>query len=158
MRILVRKTIKVKNTLDTRQIAYLVQCAGQFKSDVRIEEDDKFINAKSIMGVISLAIKKTPVLKMPLLAVACIPISIYQAASVSIDCMIIALGIYSIAYFIYMSQAEENSLTSRDIAVFTVICIILGLCKLTYLAFIFLLLLVPLKNYQNLSSVCGLGR
>ena len=58
MRILVRKTIKVKNTLDTRQIAYLVQCAGQFKSDVRIEEDDKFINAKSIMGVISLAIKE----------------------------------------------------------------------------------------------------
>ena len=58
MRILVRKTIKVKNTLDTRQIAYLVQCAGQFKSDIRIEEDEKFINAKSIMGVISLAIKE----------------------------------------------------------------------------------------------------
>ena len=109
----------------------------------------RIFNLVFYAGVISLAIKKTPVLKMPLLAVACIPISIYQAASVSIDCMIIALGIYSIAYFIYMSQAEENSLTSRDIAVFTVICIILGLCKLTYLAFIFLLLLVPLKNYQN---------
>lgn len=58
MRILVRKTIKVKNTLDTRQIAYLVQCAGQFKSDIRIEEEEKYINAKSIMGVISLAIKE----------------------------------------------------------------------------------------------------
>lgn len=36
----------------------LVQCAGQFKSDIRIEEDEKFINAKSIMGTISLAIKE----------------------------------------------------------------------------------------------------
>ena len=54
MKKLVRRTIKVKNTLDTRQIAYLVQCAGQFKSDIRIEEDEKFINAKSIMGTISL--------------------------------------------------------------------------------------------------------
>lgn len=58
MKKLVSKTIKVKNTLDTRQVAYLVQCAGQFKSDIRIEEDDKRINAKSIMGTISLAIKE----------------------------------------------------------------------------------------------------
>ncbi len=58
MKKLVSKTIKVKNTLDTRQVAYLVQCAGQFKSDIRIEEDEKRINAKSIMGAISLAIKE----------------------------------------------------------------------------------------------------
>ena len=58
MKKLVRKTIKVKNTLDTRQIAYLVQCAGQFKSDICIEEDEKRINAKSILGTISLAIKE----------------------------------------------------------------------------------------------------
>lgn len=58
MKKLVSKTIKVKNTLDTRQVAYLVQCAGQFKSDIRIEEEDKRINAKSIMGTISLAIKE----------------------------------------------------------------------------------------------------
>lgn len=58
MKKLVSKTIKVKNTLDTRQVAYLVQCAGQFKSDIRIEEDEKRINAKSIMGTISLAIKE----------------------------------------------------------------------------------------------------
>ena len=56
MKKLVRRTIKVKNTLDTRQIAYLVQCAGQFKSDIRIEEDEKFINAKSIMGMMSLVL------------------------------------------------------------------------------------------------------
>ena len=58
MKELVSKTIKVKNTLDTRQVAYLVQCAGQFKSDIRIEEDEKRINAKSIMGTIALAIKE----------------------------------------------------------------------------------------------------
>ena len=56
MKKLVRRTIKVKNTLDTRQIAYLVQCAGQFKSDIRIEEDEKFINAKSIMGMMALGL------------------------------------------------------------------------------------------------------
>lgn len=100
-------------------------------------------------GIVSLAIRKTPVLKLPLMVVACIPITIYQAASVSIDSMIIALAIYIVAYFIYMNQAEEKSITNKDIIIFSVICIILGLCKLTYLAFIFLLLLVPFENYEK---------
>ena len=55
---MVQKEINVKSTFDTRQIAYLVQCAGQFKSDVRLDKEDKKINAKSIMGTISLAISE----------------------------------------------------------------------------------------------------
>ncbi len=58
MKKLVRKTIKVKNNLDARQIAYLVQCAGQFKSEISIEEEEKRINAKSMMCIISLALKE----------------------------------------------------------------------------------------------------
>ena len=99
-------------------------------------------------ALISLAIRKTPIFKMPLLAVSCIPISIYQAASISIDSMIIGLGILAIAYFMYMLKSEENSLDIKNIIVFTVICLILGLCKVTYLAFIFLLLMVPRKNFK----------
>lgn len=109
----------------------------------------RFFNLFFYAAVISLAIRKTPVLKLPLLVVATIPISIYQSASVSIDCMIIGLGILAVAYFIYMCHAKEKSITVKEIAIFTVICILLGLCKLTYLAFIFLLLLVPFKNYQK---------
>ena len=100
-------------------------------------------------GVVSLAIKKTPVLKIPLLAVACIPIAFYQASSASIDSMIIGLSILSVAYFIYMCRAEERSLTTKNIGIFTVICLFLGLCKLPYLAFILLLLFVPSKKFEK---------
>ena len=99
-------------------------------------------------GLVSLAVRKTPVLKMPLLAVACIPIAMYQAASVSIDSMIIGLAILAIAYFIYMFKAPKESLELKDVLIFTVICILLGLCKLTYLAFIFLIFLVPRDNFN----------
>lgn len=100
-------------------------------------------------GLISLAIKKTPVLKMPLLAVSCIPISIYQAASLSIDSMIIGLAILAVAYFLYLYKAEKNSLGIREVAMFSALCLILGLCKLPYLAFIFLLLLIPFDNFEK---------
>lgn len=96
--------------------------------------------------LISLAIRKTPYLKIPLLAVACIPITIYQAASLSIDSMIFGLGILAVAYFIYMVKSPVEN---RDIAIFAVICLLLGLCKLPYLAFIFLLLFVPFENYTD---------
>ncbi|WP_405297487.1 DUF2142 domain-containing protein, partial [Methanobrevibacter sp.] len=100
-------------------------------------------------GLISLAIKKTPVLKMPMLAVACIPISIYQAASLSIDSMIIGLAILAIAYFLYLYKAEKNSLGVKQVVMFSALCLILGLCKLPYLAFIFLLLLIPFDNFEK---------
>lgn len=100
-------------------------------------------------GLISLAIKKAPVLKIPLLAVACIPISIYQASSLSIDSMIIGLAILAVAYFLHLYKAPENSIGVREVAIFSALCLILGLCKLPYLAFVFLMLLIPFDNFEK---------
>lgn len=99
--------------------------------------------------LVSYAIKKTPYLKIPLLAVACIPISIFQAGSVSIDSMLFGLGILTISYFIYMCKSEKNSLTNKELIIFSGICLLFGLCKLPYLLFIFLLLLIPKENFKD---------
>ena len=103
--------------------------------------------------VVSLAVRKSPSLKVPLMIVACIPIAIYHAASVSIDAMIFALGLLAIAYFIYMCQSDESSLDNKDILVYSIICLLLGLCKLPYLAFIFLLLFVPKANFRKYNII-----
>lgn len=97
----------------------------------------------------SLAVKKTPNLKIPFIVIACLPITIYQASSASIDSMIMGLGLLAIAYFIYMYKSEENSLENKEIIIFTIICLLLGLCKLTYLALIFLLFFIPSENFKN---------
>ena len=109
----------------------------------------RIFNLISYAFLISLAIKKTPVLKVPLLAVACIPLSIYQAASVSIDSMIIGLGILTIAYFIYLYKSDAQSLDTKHVALFCGLSLLLGLCKLPYLAFVFLILLVPQDNFKD---------
>ena len=100
-------------------------------------------------GIISLAVKKTPCLKMPLIAIACIPVALYHASSVSIDAMIFALGILAIAYFLHMHESEDLSLENKHIIIYSVICLLLGLCKLPYLAFIFLLLLIPKSRFKT---------
>ena len=123
----------------------------------------RMFNLICYAGLISLAIKKVDEFKIPLLVVATIPITIYQAASMSIDSMVIGLGILAVAYFIHMCTAEKKTLKNRDIIIFSVITLLLGLCKLPYLAFIFLLLFIPRDNFgedcyvNRLMLICIVG-
>lgn len=48
--------LELKEGLDARPIALLVQEANQYASSVYIEVDNKKINAKSIMGMMSLSL------------------------------------------------------------------------------------------------------
>ena len=53
---MVKETFKIKNKvgLHARPAAIFVQAAAKFKSDITIEKDGKSVNAKSILGVLSL--------------------------------------------------------------------------------------------------------
>lgn len=113
----------------------------------------RIFNLISYAFLVSLAVKKIPALKMPLLAIACIPLSIYQAASLSIDSMIFGLGFCLVAYFVYMCNAEDGTLGYKHIISFTAITILFGLCKLPYLAFIFLLFLVPKRKFAGIEHL-----
>ena len=47
-------TVQLRGGLDARPIAMLVQVASRFESSVYIETQNKRVNAKSIMGMMSL--------------------------------------------------------------------------------------------------------
>ena len=53
---MVRKPVTIRNSMDMemRPIPHLVQEASQYKSRIFIEMNDKKINAKSVMGMMSL--------------------------------------------------------------------------------------------------------
>jgi catabolite repression HPr-like protein len=48
--------IRLENGLEARPIALLVQVASQYESAVYIEYGDKRVNAKSIMGMMTLVL------------------------------------------------------------------------------------------------------
>ena len=48
--------VEMQDGLEARPIAMLVQTASQFKSRIYLEIQEKRVNAKSIMGVMSLAL------------------------------------------------------------------------------------------------------
>lgn len=51
-------TINLRSGLQARPAALFVQEANKFSSDVHLEKDGKSVNAKSIMGVMSLVIPR----------------------------------------------------------------------------------------------------
>lgn len=50
--------VKLKTGLQARQAALFVQEANRFAADVFLEKEGKKVNAKSIMGVMSLAVAR----------------------------------------------------------------------------------------------------
>ncbi|SFE93773.1 HPr family phosphocarrier protein [Alteribacillus iranensis] len=56
---MVEKTVEVRIStgLQARPAALFVQEANRFQSDIFIEREEKKINAKSIMGIMSLAVR-----------------------------------------------------------------------------------------------------
>lgn len=48
--------INLESGLEARPVAQLVQVASQFESKIFLEVEDKHVNAKSIMGMMSLGL------------------------------------------------------------------------------------------------------
>ena len=55
---MIKKSVKIRlsNGLEARPVALLVQVASQFESTVYLETSDKRVNAKSIMGMMTLCL------------------------------------------------------------------------------------------------------
>ena len=100
-------------------------------------------------SLISYAVKKTPILKIPTIAMACIPVAIQQGASASIDATFIGLGIVTIAYFFYMLKSEDGTIENKEILIFSLLSLLLGMTKLPFLAIILLLVCVPESKFKE---------
>ena len=49
-------TVHLSGSLENRPIAMIVQLASQFRSEIHLESDNRSINAKSIMGMMTMGI------------------------------------------------------------------------------------------------------
>ena len=52
----ITKVVKCASGLHNKQATYFIQKANDFRSSIWIEADDRKINAKSLLGVLSMAI------------------------------------------------------------------------------------------------------
>jgi len=53
---MIEKKVKAATDLEAKSAALFVQTANKFTSNIKVKIDNKIVNAKSIMGIISLGI------------------------------------------------------------------------------------------------------
>ena len=112
----------------------------------------RFFNLLLYGSICAVAIKKAPIFKVPLIIASCIPIAIYQGASMSIDSTINAFSILSIGYFLYMFDSQDKSINWKEILIFFSACLLAGIIKAPYLLLGFLLYLVPKEKFKTFNQ------
>lgn len=100
-------------------------------------------------AIVGIAIKKTPIFKVPFALVTMLPMSVYMASSLSIDSSINSLGLLAIAMFFKMYSSSDNSIEMKEILLFDLVVFLCAICKMLYIFLIFLLLLIPISKFTN---------
>lgn len=100
-----------------------------------------------------LAIKMIPQWKLPLFFVACLPMSVQQAASFNPDATINALAFLLIAYYVRLLCAPEASIRGKHLSIFAVLAALLTLSKVTNVLFVALILTIPNNRFRNRRNI-----
>lgn len=100
-------------------------------------------------SIVAYAVKKTPILKIPFIFIACLPLAVIHGASMSIDSIINSLALLVIAYFLFLIKSKDKEIDNKKLLFFMLLIIILGLCKLSFIAFAFLVLFIPKNKFKD---------
>ncbi|MDD2458683.1 MAG: DUF2142 domain-containing protein [Eubacteriales bacterium] len=111
----------------------------------------RLLNLFTYIGLTYLSIKIMPIYKTFMLAVGLLPMSIYQASSISADAIINGFLFLFIAMIIQLSlQVKKISLIQLILPSF--LLYIVYLAKPAYLPVALLIFIIPLANYHKLSA------
>lgn len=94
-----------------------------------------------------IAIKSSPIMKMPMFVVACLPLSVELGASLNMDALTLSLSLLVIAYFFKLYKS--SSISKKDIMKFFTLILILSLTKVTLGIFSLLILIIPRDKFEN---------
>lgn len=94
-------------------------------------------------------LKKTSIYKNIFLVIALLPMSVYQAASVSYDALINGLSILFIGLCFDMAYGEKEKLTWKDTMLLGGVLAVLFMCKYIYICLGILVFLIPKEKFGD---------
>ncbi|MCE7697943.1 MAG: DUF2142 domain-containing protein [Methanobacterium paludis] len=98
--------------------------------------------------LVYLAIRVIPVHKWVLLMIALMPMTLYEAASVSADSLTIGLSFLLIAYILKL-VFDKDKFTKTSFAVLMVLSGLIALSKSIYILIFFMFLLIPTDKFRD---------
>ncbi|MGB9979970.1 DUF2142 domain-containing protein [Methanobacterium sp.] len=97
-----------------------------------------------------LAIKITPVHKWVFFMLALLPMTLFEATSLSADSFLLGVSFLIIAiFFKYAFDDNKKKIGSKDIYILGILLLLVGLAKSNYVLLLFLIFLIPARKFGN---------
>ncbi|OEC86919.1 MULTISPECIES: DUF2142 domain-containing protein [Methanobacterium] len=97
-----------------------------------------------------LAIKITPVHKWVFFMLALLPMTIFEAASLSADSFLLGISFLIIAiFFKYAFDDNKKRIGFKEIYILGILLLLVGLAKSNYILLLFLIFLIPAQKFGN---------
>lgn len=150
-----RQFIDFRNTALYSPVVYLPQALG-IETAKLINFSPLFMiylgrlfNLFTFIALAYFAIKLTPVCKWGFFLFSLMPMTLYQAASLSADSICFGLSFLFIAFILNCALSKSSKMTNKQIAIIALISVLLGLCKSAYFFTSFLFLLIPITKFDS---------
>lgn len=148
------KTIDASSTAVYSPIPYIPQSLAIAFLDLLTDNVAIMFYAARLLNLIVsiiilfIAMKIIPFGKKIIFLITIIPTTMTQIATVSPDALTITSCILLISYILKLIY-EKRNMTKKEVAKITILGTIVALCKIVYIPFILLALLIPKQRYEN---------
>ena len=109
----------------------------------------RFTNFIVCTALVYFAIKKIPVGKILIFAVAFMPMFVQEAVSLSPDGFTNSLSLCLVAYTVSLC-CGEGKVRRADSVVLLILCLLLSFCKIVYLPICFIILMIPADQFVSI--------
>ena len=100
----------------------------------------------------TIAIRIAPVFKWLMALVALLPMSVYQAASLSPDASMNAVSMLLFGFILYLAYDENKKLDRNSIILFAIMAIFLTLSRYAYVSIALLFFLIPVSKSSSVKA------
>lgn len=108
----------------------------------------RLVNLLIYIIIVYFAIKIIPIHKYVLLLVALMPMTLYEASSLSADSLNLALSFLTISFFLHLAMVK-NKIHTKDILISLLLIFALVFSKQAYAIMALLFLMIPKEKFKN---------
>ena len=111
----------------------------------------RIVNLLVSVFLLYFAMKLIPFGKKMIFLITILPTTMVQISSLSPDALTLTSSILFVAYVLKLWY-EKRKITKKEVSKLTILGIVVALCKIVYIPFVFLVFILPKKNYKNRKS------
>lgn len=103
-------------------------------------------------AIVYFSIKYLPFNKQTAYVIATLPITFQEAISLSPDALTIAMSFAIVSFTLFMIFTKKDQMSKWQIAIMSLICIIVSMCKIIYLPLCLMIFLIPKERFGSLKK------